>query len=90
MQIRKDVMDKEDINNNEKAVLLFKCYFVVYLNWADKGKISALYKHMFGEKYYLSYKGIIIKFHIYDTSIPDSFMNAHTCFKSLDLNIHES
>ena len=86
--VRDRVMNNSELEESKKVKLLVKLFFTIYLLKANDEEIFLLYKHITGEDYDLGYKGISISYVYYPIIIPDTFMKAHTCFKSLDLLIH--
>ena len=88
--IKDTIVNDQSTSDSNKAKTIFKYFFTLYLLKASEDEIYMLCKHITGEKYELGYRGILIKFMVFESTHPVNFINAHTCFKSLDLNIHVS
>ena len=81
-------MNNSEYQESKKVKLLAKLFFAIYLVKANEEEIFLLHKHITGEDYALGYRGISINYIYYPNNPPRTFMNAHTCFKTLELFIH--
>ena len=66
--IRDAIMEDRSLQDSEKFIVLFKCFFTLCLLKSNEDEINLLHEHVTGEIYALGYEGISINYSVCDTN----------------------